>query len=125
MHLEHIFESGHLPTSIIGWIIFIIASGQFSFIAPYVYDAWLVNRRIYPHKYTEKAHQRRCDAIDRLTKYYAFVTKHTCWRNPSGVLNDFGTQVVWMCGISGMLTVIGIFFPTVSEILWVILKISM
>lgn len=125
MHIEHIFESGHPVTTTLGWIIFLVACAWFGVLLPYAYDAWLINKRIDLANVSPSFLKRREGAIDRLTEYYHFVISHTCYRNPSNVLNDFAKHLIWICIADILLILVGAFFPTVTTVIGKIILFTM
>lgn len=125
MHLEHIFESGHLFGTIVGWGLFLITSLKFSHLLPFAYDAWLIDRVIDLSTFNERQAKKRQAAIGRLFRYYQFVVKYGDSESVPIILNDFGRLVIRHCAIWGVLMLLSIFFPTVLEVIWFILKITM
>lgn len=125
MNIQHIFEGGHPVATIIGMVIFLAGGIWFGVLLPYAYDAWLMNKRIDLANASESLLKRRERAVDRLTEYYNFVIRYTCYKNPSNVLNDFGKHVVWFCLVNILLMLIGVFFPTAIRVVGAIILVTM
>lgn len=125
MHLDNIFESGHLVSTIVGWIIFIVALAWVSNILPYAYDAWLINRKIDLTTFDSKKSEKRQAAIKRLTDYQNIIVNYTSWRNPSRILNDFGRHTMIMSALLLIIMVIGILFPAIVKALYWLITVTM
>lgn len=130
MLIETIFDFSRLSSSalgifslVIGWIVFVFGCVWTGVLLPFTYDSWLVNRRINPATFDERASNKRNAAIERLSKYNELVIRNTSWRNSSNVINDFGKQVVRMTIASISVVAFGAFFPSLLKlVIWVISK---